>query len=177
MTQNYRSLLMAIGSGLILIFLFAVPGLFFDVRWNTSPSVDGYFWYQRPVNTTFDRGDYVFIYLPAHIVERYQLKNYSGRSGRCAGIPPLLKQVVATEGDWLEIGPTGVSVNRALVSNSRPISHDATGRPLPRVVVAKFIPLQHIAVLGETVASFDSRYLGLIPVNWIEAKAERVFDD
>ena len=78
---------------------------------------------------------------------------------------PLLKKVVALEGDRISIGPAGVSVNGVPLPNSRPLGRDGAGRPLPQVAMSDY-PLQAGEVLlmsDYSPVSFDGRYFGPIP--------------
>ncbi len=98
-------------------------------------------------------------------------------AGVCAdGATPLMKPIVAREGDVVEVLNTGVSVNGRLIPNSVPRSADTRGRPMP------IWPIHSQRVVAGTVwvvssynpRSFDSRYFGPISLRSITARLRPV---
>lgn len=85
--------------------------------------------------------------------------------GTCpAGQQPLLKEVMALEGDLVTVDAMGVSVNGHLLANSRTRSSDSKGRALGSSLVEGTVPKSHALVMGRTPQSFDGRYFGLLPM-------------
>ena len=90
---------------------------------------------------------------------------------------PLLKKVVALEGDRISIGPAGVCVNGVPLPNSRPLERDGASRPLLQVVLSDY-PLQPGEVLlmsDYSTQSFDGRYFGPIPKALIQSVVRPVW--
>jgi conjugative transfer signal peptidase TraF len=91
-------------------------------------------------------------------------RGYVGHGGCPSGLRPLLKRLVAASGDFLTIGPEGISVNGVLLpDSSRPIS-DSRGRSLPRSLLrAGAVPPGMALVMSEGKAyGFDGRHFGLV---------------
>jgi conjugative transfer signal peptidase TraF len=115
----------------------------------------------RPVS----RGDTVAICPPLRVASLGRERGYLG-PGACLGsVEPLLKFVVATEGDIVVTSPAGTSVNGKLLPESRQLQRDAAGRfldfwskPIYR------IPSGRIWLYAPSERSWDSRYWGPIPV-------------
>jgi conjugative transfer signal peptidase TraF len=82
---------------------------------------------------------------------------------------PLLKPVVAMAGDRVEFSPSGIVVNGVQIPNTAPRSRDGKGRPI-RAFPAGAVTLRKDEVVvasGYHVGSYDSRYMGPIPVSAI----------
>ena len=89
------------------------------------------------------------------------------RPGRCAsGIEPLAKVVLATGGDTVDFDARGVSVGGRRVANSQPLTWDGMGRSLPPAPFGRYVLRPGDAWVWSpfTRRSFDSRYLGPLPV-------------
>jgi len=86
-------------------------------------------------------------------------------AGRCPdGGTPLLKPVVAQEGDEVVVTAQGVSVNAAVLPNSAPRTLDTAGRrltPWPSGTY-RVQPGTMWVVSSYEARSFDSRYFGPI---------------
>ncbi len=92
--------------------------------------------------------------------------------GRCAsGMAPLLKPVVALPGDQVQIG-ANVKVNGKPVAGSARLQQDGLGRVLPMPKGGR-VPQGHVWVVSSYHAgSFDSCYVGAIPIEHIEGVME-----
>lgn len=88
------------------------------------------------------------------------------------GATPLLKPIVAREGDWVEVSDAGVRVNGRLLPNSAPRASDTSGRPMPTLprYTHRVAPGTVWVVSSYNPRSFDSRYFGPIPIRSITAK-------
>ena len=87
-------------------------------------------------------------------------------SGNCPdAAEPLMKPVVATEGDLVEVSASGVAVNYRLLPNSSPRAGDARNRPLRHWPFGKYrVAAGTVWVVSSfNQRSFDSRYFGPIP--------------
>jgi len=90
---------------------------------------------------------------------------YRTRSTACPdGGEPLLKPVVAREGDFVEVSSKGISVNGSLIPNTGAKSHDTTGRPLSPWPLGFYLVTPGTVWVASSYnsRSFDSRYFGPI---------------
>lgn len=118
-------------------------------------------------------GDLVFICPPDNEVMRAARSRGYLRSGLCpSGLAPLIKTVIATAGQSVEIG-SHVRVDDVLVASSAIAKADGKGRPLS--------PFAGGSVLADTVflhssfvGSYDSRYFGPLPVSGVLGLAQEV---
>jgi conjugative transfer signal peptidase TraF len=93
-------------------------------------------------------------------------RGYRSRGNCLDGGTPLLKPVVATAGDLVQVSRSGLAVNGRMLPNTEPQIRDTRGRAM------KSVPDGTYAVASGTVwvassyhpRSFDSRYFGPIPV-------------
>ncbi len=78
---------------------------------------------------------------------------------------PLMKPVVAAEGDIVEVSASGVAVNGRLLPNSSPRPADSRNRPLRHWPFGKYrVAAGTVWVISSfNQRSFDSRYFGPIP--------------
>jgi conjugative transfer signal peptidase TraF len=78
---------------------------------------------------------------------------------------PLMKPVVAAEGDTVEVSARGVAVNGRLLPNSAPRTADSQNRPLRHWPFGKYrVAAGTVWVVSSfNQRSFDSRYFGPIP--------------
>lgn len=96
--------------------------------------------------------------------------------GVCPGFyAPLIKRLVATEGDLLTVSDS-ISINGSSLQNSTLIDVDSRGNKLPKLAVSGEIP-EGLAFLVSDYneRSFDSRYFGLIPVEQIRSTINPVY--
>ena len=74
---------------------------------------------------------------------------------------PLLKRVVAVEGDWVSVSSSGVIINEQLLPNSAPLLRDKEGRALPVMNMDHYrLGTDQAFLMGVTPSSWDSRYFG-----------------
>jgi conjugative transfer signal peptidase TraF len=115
-----------------------------------------------------ERGDLVSVCLEDGFFATMALKRNYLRAGACLnGLEPLLKRVAGMPGDLLEIGQDGIAINGKLWPQSRAVSRDSLGRPLPeaRGFGSRTIPAGLALVLSDGhPGGFDSRYFGLVPM-------------
>lgn len=99
-------------------------------------------------------------------------RGYRSRGVCRDGASPLLKPVVARAGETVELSSSGICVNGSLLPNTAPRPADSKGRPLRPYSFGTY------RVNGGTVwvassysdRSFDSRYMGPIPIGTIRAR-------
>ena len=148
------------GSAILIgtLQIFDAAGL----RINTSPSL--------PVGlyeTTSNPAATLVEFCPASALGVLALERGYRSAGSCRdGGAPLLKPVIATWGDVVDVSQAGLAVNGSAVPNTAPMTADIRGRRL-----ASWPSGHYIVSKGEVwVASsfnprsFDSRYFGPIPV-------------
>jgi conjugative transfer signal peptidase TraF len=76
---------------------------------------------------------------------------------------PLLKRVVALEGDVVSVSSSGVSINGQFLPNSAPLFYDEAGRPLAMAQLDHFrLGSDQAFLMGVTPTSWDSRYFGAV---------------
>lgn len=81
---------------------------------------------------------------------------------------PLVKEVIGTEGDEIEVDGSSVYVNGEWVCDILGEHTEMLGQLKP--IQSTVVPHGHLYLQGQSVDSFDSRYeqFGLIPVEQIE---------
>ena len=99
------------------------------------------------------------------------------RPGVCPdGAAPMIKPVVAREGDRVEVSPNGIRVNGILLPNTAPKPVDSRGQALVHFPYGTyFVPAGFIWVASEYNAfSFDSRYYGPLSTTCIRHHVRRL---
>ena len=138
---------------------FVVCG-FVGLRFNSSPSL--------PVGlyiTTADEHANLVEFCPAEPFASLAIARGYRDPGACRdGAAPLLKPVVASVGDMVELSARGISVNGVLLPNTAPLSNDTKGRPLAAWRFGRFsvAPGTVWVASSHHPRSFDSRYFGPI---------------
>jgi conjugative transfer signal peptidase TraF len=115
------------------------------------------------IDEPITRGVIVGACVPESYATLAKDRDYVGH-GKCPnGLRPVMKHVVAVEGDEISITPRGVSVNGESLANTRVLRLDANGNALPnqfgRHLVAKG---QYWLVSNSHPGCFDSRYFGSV---------------
>lgn len=141
--------------------------------------VSAFYLFDLKLNYTasYPRGLYQLKVIPADNLEKGDLvlvcpklnnaiqlaaeRNYIHFSYECDnGFTPLMKRIVAMEGDIVKVNPKGVYVNELLIKNSKPLLVDSKNRPMPRAQ-SGITPKDRIWIVSEySDVSFDSRYFG-----------------
>lgn len=95
------------------------------------------------------------------------------RGGLCpGGYGPLIKTVIALEGQRFEIGRR-LRIDGRVIEHSRVLSSDGRGRPLSSVG-GGIVPTGHMFLHSSFPASWDSRYFGPVPADAVLGLAEEV---
>jgi conjugative transfer signal peptidase TraF len=112
------------------------------------------------------RGDIVLVCLPEASAHLAHARGYIPGGGSCAETTvPVGKIVMALPGDTVVVASTGLSVNGRGVAHSRSRDRDRNGRSLPRVESGqRVVAPGSLWLVGESSLSFDSRYIGPVPV-------------
>jgi len=93
-----------------------------------------------------------------------EIRGYRGKGNCPDGAEPLMKPVVAVEGDTVDISNKGVTVNGKLLRNSAPRPFDRENRPLAHWSFGTYrVAAGTVWVISSfNSSSFDSRYFGPI---------------
>ena len=105
-------------------------------------------------------------------------KQSSDRGYRTAGVAcgdgavPLLKQIVAREGDLVETTPNGIKVNGVLLPQTAPVPSDSHSRPLSPwpFGLYRVQPGTLWVASSYNRGSYDSRYMGPIATSQIRRR-------
>lgn len=127
-------------------------------RVNITGSLPGVFY---RVSECAARGDY-FQFCPPFTVAA--TPDAKPGEPSCSGKVPLLKRVVAVEGDRVVVDDSGVSVNGVRLPDSAPKRFARDGSPLRSAVGVHVLGASEVWVAGEHPDSFDSRYFGPVRV-------------
>lgn len=99
-------------------------------------------------------------------------------AGNCPdGAVPLLKPIVAREGDLVELGKDGIAINGTRLPNTAPLRIDRNGRLLDAFPFGRY----HVAAGEVWVASsynrgsFDSRYMGPIQLSMVRSRLRPIW--
>ncbi len=132
------------------------------LRFNTSPSL--------PIGlyvTTSERRGNLVEFCPAEPFAAIAIaRGYRDRGGCRDGAAPLLKPIVASVGDSVELSPRGIYVNGILRPNTAPLSKDSRGRPLTPWRFERYTVAEGTVWVASSYhpRSFDSRYFGPIEI-------------
>jgi conjugative transfer signal peptidase TraF len=154
------------------IFVFAMSCLLAyreqsrSYRINLSPSVPTGIWKITEIEKSGDvKNEYVVVRANDHpgyllAVERGYLHD----------LTPLLKRVVATEGDLVSYDEKeqAVTVNGAYVPITEILSRDTEGRALPRAAFPVRIKQGEAWLSSENIRGYDSRYFGPVSTDLLQ---------
>ena len=168
MTPHGRSaVLRTLGWATLLAISVHAACLCFGVRLNTTASL--------PIGLyvrTSDPNSTLIEFCPTGEKASMALSRGYRSPGVCPdGGEPLMKPIVAEQGDIVRVSPNGISVNSILLSNSQPRKRDTGGRalsgwPLGTYPVAKGTIW---TISSFNARSFDSRYLGPVKTSSVRA--------
>ena len=136
---------------------------------NVTPSMARGLWqqsYQPP-----KRGDVVIACPPAmHVLRLGADRGYLGGGDCPSSYEPLIKPIAAVPGDTVVVRSDGViEINGTALQNSRSLRRDGADRPLPGIPVGTYdvAPGEVWLISSYSPRSFDSRYLGPVPISSI----------
>lgn len=162
-----------ISAGLVVSVGILAAGQAAGYRVNMTPSEPLGLWRIHALELPVTVGDLVFICPPAtsQFVEA-RTRGYL-RRGLCpSGVAPLIKTVIAVEGQRIEVD-TDVRVDGLRIENSRVVGADGKGRVL-RAYSGGIVPSGTVFLHSPFAASWDSRYFGPIPSSGILGLAQEV---
>lgn len=139
-------------------------------RINTTPSYPLGLWRIEALGRPVAIGDLIFICPPRTSAFKLAFERGYIRRGLCSGgLSPLIKTVVATEGQSVNIGEY-VSVEGRLLAHSKVHRVDAKGRALV-AWQGGLVPPRYLFLHSEFGGSYDSRYFGPIPAAGLLGRA------
>ncbi len=101
-------------------------------------------------------------------------RGYLGIGSCRNNIAPVGKFILASGGDFVEIGPEGILVNHSLIPNTRPSLTDGSGLPLPQITLRRFLAEGEFILGNPKLDSYDSRYFGVVDGAQINSLIEAV---
>ena len=125
-----------------------------------------------------NRGALVLVCLPASIAAFAKQRGYIPQGGTCpGGLVPVGKVVCALSGDTVTITTAGLVVKGELLHNSRPLTADHQGRPLPHLALGPTVVGAEEVWIWSSYSpfSFDSRYFGPVPLGQIRARVRPIW--
>lgn len=130
-------------------------------------------WRIRPLERAAAVGDLVFICPPeTDTFSEARARGYL-RRGLCpTGDAPLIKMVIATEGQRIEIGDD-VRIDGLRIPQTTVVPADGKGRPL-HSDAGGTVPAGNVFLYSPFAASWDSRYFGPIPASGILGLADEM---
>jgi len=171
--ERARPVVAIVLAGALLALVLVVAGAVGGLRVNMTPSEPLGIWRVVALDRAATVGDIVFICPPANAAMRRARQRGYLRSGLCpGGFAPLIKAVIATEGQRVEIG-SAVRVDGVILTNSAVSKRDGKGRPLA-AFRGGIVPAGSVFLYSGFVGSYDSRYFGPLPVSGVLGLAHEV---
>lgn len=163
--------------GVLLLLVAVMAAVFQSLGWviNTTASVPVGLY--RRVDDPIEKSSVVLFCPPVEpFFIRAQERGYIGHGLCKGGFEPLLKQVVAVQGDGVLIADAGILVNHFLVPSSRLKISDSKGRPLGKSLLRPgVLATGELLLLGiNSPDSFDARYFGLVDQRLVISVVEPV---
>ena len=165
-----RGVILIVPAAVASLIMLAGTAWFAGLRLNLTRSYPLGLWRIEPLDGPPAMGDLVFICPPDSAAFRLaRERGYLGR-GLCPGwFSPLIKTVVATEGQAIAIG-AGVSIDGHPLPHSDLRPTDAAGRALTAFSGGPVSP-GSLFLHSDFAGSYDSRYFGSIPVSGLLGRA------
>ena len=144
------------------------------LRINTSSSFPDTLYRLAPGEAAL--GDLVVVCPPPGAVsDEARRRGYLAFGLRCPGrYAPLIKRIVAIQGDRFAVYSEGVAINGRPLAGSAPLPHDPRGRRLPRRFTKGAVPPDHFWLASPHPRSYDSRYFGPVPATAVRSRVAPV---
>ena len=134
------------------------------VIWNQTASAPiGLYWVEQGPPSA---GDLAVVRLPGHTADLAACRGYLPHSAY------LLKPVAGTGGDRVCRRGGNVFIGSAFVA--RALEADGRERPLPQWQGCRILRAGEFFLLGRAPASFDGRYFGPIPAEYVVGRARPI---
>ena len=140
-----------------------VAAIFTGVRINTTPSYPPGIYLMT--NAPIEKGALVIFCSTNNAAFRLARERGYIRAGFCpGGYGYVIKKIMATKNDKVEMSAAGVYVNGALLPNSKPVDTDSEGKILPHITLNIAALDDHSVLLMSDYnpESFDARYFGIM---------------
>ncbi|RTM09649.1 MAG: conjugative transfer signal peptidase TraF [Hyphomicrobiales bacterium] len=171
--MSRRPVMVLSGSAFAAIAAVAAAGWIGGYRINFTPSYPLGLWRIEALERTVSVGDLVFICPPLTPAFATAFERGYIRRGLCpGGFSPLIKTVVATAGQSVDIGGH-VSIERRVLAHSEVHRSDAEGRALSPWSGGA-VPSGYLYLHSDFYGSYDSRYFGPIPASGLLGLAHPV---
>jgi len=168
-----RAAIRLVGAAVAILATIAGGAWLGGYRINFTPSYPLGLWRIETLGRAAARGDLVFICPPLTPAVMTAFERGYIRRGLCPGrFSPLIKSVVATEGQSVDIGEH-VSIDGRSLAHSEVRKHDAEGRALSRWPGGT-VPRGYLYLHSDLAGSFDSRYFGPVPASGLLGLAHPV---
>lgn len=139
-------------------------------RINTTPSYPLGLWRIEMLERDAASGDLIFICPPLTPAFAMAFDRGYIRRGLCPGwLSPLIKTVVATQGQSVDIGEH-VTIEGRTLAHSEIHRIDAEGRALSPWS-GGIVPARYLFLYSDFAGSYDSRYFGPIPASGLLGRA------
>ncbi len=172
--QRKKAHLALISKSLIAVALLIMVFMFGGYRLNIeTPSFPlGLY---KQYSSAPKKGDLIIVCLPQSIATHAKDSEYLS-FGICPGsVKPLMKKLVGTQGDTIDISSAGVRVNGVLIPNTAPLGFDHNGQRLERAAGGVLKENQIFVVSDYNPHSWDGRYFGAIDSAGIKGVVKPVF--
>lgn len=146
----------------IAIFLWLFGGINIPLYINTTDSMPKGLY--LVTNKKITRGSYVAVCLP-HPLAQFALQQGFLVKGHCPShTVPILKQIIANEGDHVTRTALNVTINTITLPHSYTFTHDQRNNPLPKTRTSHWLlGKKEFWLYGtKSIRSWDSRYFGPI---------------
>lgn len=171
--MSRRPVMVIAGSAFAAIAAVVAAGWFGGYRINFTPSYPLGLWRIEALGRNAAAGDLIFICPPHTPAFAIAFERGYVRRGLCpGGFSPLIKTVVATEGQSVDIGEH-VSIEGRPLAHSEIHRVDAEGRALSPWS-GGVVPSGYLFLHSDFHGSYDSRYFGPIPASGILGLAHPV---
>jgi conjugative transfer signal peptidase TraF len=170
---HLRRLILWIG---IAISGISFPSIFayaFGLRVNTSRSLPMGLY----VITDNEIGSLIEFCPEGKAAEESKTRRYRSTGSCPDNSEPLIKPVIAREGDLVEMSVKGISVNGNLLKDTAPLREDWAGRPLTSWQFGTYRVAPGEAWVASTYnyGSYDSRYFGPIRISSIRHRLRPIW--
>ena len=173
-----RRMMVSCGVAAVLVAGSLVSARFAGLRFNQTPSMPRGIWQVAHVAGALGRGQFVTVCPPdTKAVRLGAERGYVPQGGCPGGYEPLVKPIVAVQGDLVEIAPSGVRVNGHQIDGSAQLEQDTAGRALRAYPAGAYqVEAGEVWLLsGHDPRSFDSRYFGPVAVDNVQGTARPVW--
>lgn len=155
----------------LLFFIIGFFLLFFCLDWrlNTNPSIKVGIYQLKKEKP--QKNDYVSFCPPKNPIFLMALNRGYLKHGYCSiQSLPMMKKIIAQEGDTISIEKNGIYVNQVLIKNSQQQLKDGNNEKLPQPKIKnQILKKGELLLFGDnTPRSFDCRYFGILNENQIQ---------